>query len=207
MPGALQSTTTILVADDHAVIREGIKQMITSLLGSLTFLEACDAAGVFRALGMHRAVRLAVLDLRMPGMDDGARLFELARTHPHVPVLVITALTSPDIVERTMRIPNVHAVVTKSASLEKTRRALEVVLSGHKLLDTTALREWPRTASELTPRQMEIRSLLRQGMSNKVIASTLGISEGTVKNHVTDILRALNARNRTQAAGHDLEPI
>lgn len=128
------------------------------------------------------------------------RLLELARRHPEIPLVVVSALSSADVVHRIMSIPTVYAFVPKTANREMMRAAIHAAMQGTKL---RYLHGYARSAPpevRLTPRQEEIRSLLRQGLRNKMIARILGISEGTVKNHITDIFRALKATNRTQAA-------
>jgi DNA-binding NarL/FixJ family response regulator len=150
---------------------------------------------------------LALVDLNMPGMERGYRLAELARERPALPLVVVSALTAPDVVRRTLAIPTVHAFVSKSAGTEQMRAALQSALAGRKMPFTFPFGEdHPRPPSRepaLTPRMEQIRALLRQGMSNKLIARTLGISEGTVKNYMSDMFKALNVSNRTQAAQVD----
>jgi DNA-binding NarL/FixJ family response regulator len=196
----MKHAATVLVADDHALVREGIKTVAAAILGSTRFLEAHDGDSLLHAARLSPEIRLALVDLKMPGMQGGARLFELSRRYPTVPVVVISTLSSPDVAHQVLRIPSVHAFVSKAASSCSLRSAIEAAMLGRKL---EYVHREPRSAQphvSLTPRQQEIRSLLRQGMRNKMIAQVLGISEGTVKNHVTDILKILKASNRTQAA-------
>ncbi len=193
--------TTVLIADDHELVRDGIKMLVASMWGDVRFVEADDGASLLRAAVLHPIVHLAFVDLNMPGMRDGLLLVELARRHPNIPLVVISAFTSPDLVRRTMEVAAVHAFVPKSASVDGLRMAIDAAMQGRKLGFLQADRGAPNNTSRgLTPRQEQIRGLLRQGMSNKLIASTLGISEGTVKNHLSEIFRTLNATNRTQAA-------
>ena len=141
----------------------------------------------------------------MPGMERGARLAELAHAHPGLPLVVISALTSPDVVRRTLDIASVHAFVPKSAPSVQISAAIHAALRGHKLPFAHRAPQARRPEVVLTPRMEEVRQLLRQGMSNKLIARTLGISEGTVKNHMSEIFKALQVSNRTQAAQLDAE--
>jgi DNA-binding NarL/FixJ family response regulator len=130
----------------------------------------------------------------------------LARTYPRLPLVAISALTSPDVVRRTLDIPTVHAFVPKSATGDHMRVAIDAALQGIRLMfvqDTVAAQ--PTADVRLTPRLEEVRVLLKQGMTNKRIAQTLNISEGTVKNYMTEIFRTLNVSNRTQAAQFDPE--
>ena len=198
-------STTVLVADHHELMRNGIKMLVVGILGDVHFLEAGDGDSLFHVLRSSPGASLGLVDLNMPGMQGGCRLAELARLHPKIPLVVVSALSSPEEVRRTMNIATVYAFVPKSASTGNMRSAIEAALQGRKLLLAQLGHNSAQPAAGLTPRQQEIRSLLRHGMSNKAIAGTLGISEGTVKNHITEIFRVLHATNRTQAAQFDLE--
>jgi DNA-binding NarL/FixJ family response regulator len=205
--GAGEKTITVLIADDHVLVRDGIKMLVSSILGAVHFLEAGDGHSLVREVHLHPVIDLALVDLNMPGMDKGFRLIELARERPSLAVVVVSALTSPDVVRRTLDIPGVYAFVPKSATSERMRSAIEAALQGVKQPYAPVMEQGVAPDVTLTPRLEEVRALLRQGLSNKLIASTLGISEGTVKNHMTEIFRALNVSNRTQAARHNSETL
>lgn len=193
----------VLIADDHGLVREGIKLLVSHLLGSPQCLEAADAASLLRLVRTRSDIDLALVDLNMPGMEKGLLLPELAR-QPGCPALVVvSALTSPDVVRRALALDRVYAFVPKSAGSALMQQAIEAALQGRKLPFSGKPDDGAEPVVTLTPRLEQVRALVRQGMSNKLIASTLGISEGTVKNHMTEIFRALNVSNRTQAARHD----
>jgi DNA-binding NarL/FixJ family response regulator len=190
----------VLIADDHALVRDGLKMLVTRILGSPKFIEADDADSLFAAARSLPTPCLALIDLNMPGMDKGSRLTQLSRQHPLLPMVVISALTSPDIVRRVFDIDTVYAFVPKSATSEHMRAAMDSAMQGLKF-PFTHIEDANAVADViLSPRLEEIRLLLRQGMSNKLIANQLGITEGTVKNHMSEIFKALNVSNRTQAA-------
>lgn len=194
----------IIVADDHNLVRDGLKLMVSGMLGDARFLEAGDAHALLNLTRSAVDVKVALVDLNMPGMDKGATLAQIARENPRLPLVVISALTSPDIVRRTLDIPTVHAFVPKSATTEHMRVAINAALQGIKLMFKHNIEgSMAPPDAALTPRMEEIRSLLCQGMTNKHIALTLGISEGTVKNYLTEIFKALNVSNRTQAAQYN----
>jgi DNA-binding NarL/FixJ family response regulator len=190
----------VLIADAHMLVRDGLKMMVAGMLGDVQFLEAHDAESLLQATQAHPAVRLALVDLKMPGMHDGQRLAEVARRYPSLPLIVVSAVATGDVVRRVMSIATVHAFVPKSAGFGYMRSAIEAAMAGRKLPFLLTGRTQPGKRGPLTARQEQIRNLLRQGMSNKMIANALGISTGTVKNHITDIFKILNASNRTQAA-------
>lgn len=206
VPG-LPGDAVVLIADDHALVRDGIKLMVTGLLGKLRLFEAADGDSLLQLAGAHPSARLALVDLNMPGMEKGFRLAELARRHPALPLVVVSALTSPDVVRRTLEVPTVHAFVPKSATPEHMCAAIRAALQGTRLPFTDTVADNRRPEVVLTPRMEEVRNLVRQGMSNKRIASTLGITEGTVKNHMSEIFKALNVSNRTQAARVDVDTL
>ena len=198
---------TVLVADDHILVRDGFKLLVSGILKSATIVEAGDGDSLVRAIRVHSPLSLALVDLNMPGMERGARLVDIARANPLLPLVVISALTSPDIVRRTLAIDTVFAFVPKSATSNHIRLAMDAALHGKKLPFVTAVAKTASNEFTLTPRLEEVRQLLRQGMSNKMIAGTLGITEGTVKNHMSEIFRALKVSNRTQAAQMDADTL
>jgi DNA-binding NarL/FixJ family response regulator len=193
----------VLIADDHALVRHGLKLMVASVLGEVRFLDACDAASLLQKALAQPPPHLALIDLNMPGMERGSRLVELTRAHPGLPIVVISALTSPDIVRRSLELPSVFAFIPKSAPSAHLGEALQAALKRVKLPFAQVAHREAEPAVKLSPRLEEVRHLLHQGMSNKLIAIELGISEGTVKNYMSEIFKALNVSNRTQAAQFD----
>jgi DNA-binding NarL/FixJ family response regulator len=190
----------VLIADAYRLMREGLKSLVGDLLGPVEVREADDAESLAAALATER-FGLALVDVRMPGMQGGRRLLEITRQRPEVPFVIVSAVSASVVVRQFMRIPSVHAFVPKTEGLSSLRRAIDAALAGRKLPFEPPSGDATVAAFALTPRQEEIRDLLRLGMSNKAIASALGISAGTVKNHITEIFKTLNATNRTQAAG------
>jgi DNA-binding NarL/FixJ family response regulator len=205
LPPSIAAPPRVLVADDHALVREGVKLIASDVLGEPRFVEATDGEQALRLLLDPHPLRLAVIALQMPEMENGTRLALLARARPEVPFVVVTDRLGADAMRRLGDIPNVQALVSRRTEARRVRAALEAAVLGRKFAPAPETGRSAEPSSGLTPRQVEIRGLLRQGYSNKLIAATLGISEGTVKNHMSEILRTLNASNRTQAAGLDLE--
>lgn len=199
----LSYAVNVLVADDHTLVRHGLKLMVASVLSDVRFLDACDAESLLLKAGTQPPPHLALIDLNMPGMDRGGRLIELARMHPELPIVVISALTSPDIVRRSLEIPSVFAFIPKSAPADHLGKALYSALDRVKMPFLQVMPRETEPAAKLSPRLEELRRLLHQGMSNKLIAQEMGISEGTVKNYLSEIFRTLNVSNRTQAAQFD----
>ncbi len=201
----------ILIADDHQLVREGLKLLIGQFGGAPQFYEAQDYLGLCEQLRLHSSVDLAVVDLQMPGADHGMGLARVVSQYPRVPVVVVSAFSSPDIIRKALAWPSVYAFVPKNGSPECMRRAMLAALVHDKIGEVTEPDKGlgdgfanPSTALEvLAPRLEAVRTLLRQGKSNKVIALELGLSEGTVKNYMSEIFKSLKVRNRTQAARVD----
>jgi DNA-binding NarL/FixJ family response regulator len=189
----------VLIADDHALVRTGIKMLVNGVLGETQFIEVADGDALLSAVQMQPLLRLAIVDLQMPKMFAGRRLAEVAQSRPEVPMVVLSSTGSPDLMRQMMSTPTVYALLLKSASTETIHAAIQAALARTKYCAAPEAND-ARPVGGLTPRQEQIRTLLRRGMSNKMIAAELGIAEGTVKNHITEIFKVLKASNRTQAA-------
>jgi DNA-binding NarL/FixJ family response regulator len=190
---------TVLVADDSALVRYALMALAREVLGDVTFAEAHDAESVVRAARLHPGLRLALVDIMLQGTQEGWHLLELTRRHPQLPIIVVSSLPAAEVMRRVMTIRSVRAYMSRL------RQAIQTVALELEIPLAQTATGGASQAATLTPRQEQIRGLLRQGLSNKVIASALGISEGTVKNHITEILRTLKATNRTQAARMNLQ--
>jgi DNA-binding NarL/FixJ family response regulator len=188
---------TVLVADDHLLVRSGIKMLVSGALARAHFLEASDCDSLLEVMDSN-AVSLALIDWNLPRLQGGTRLAQVAQRHPKTPIVVISSFTSPGVVRRAMAVATVRAFVAKSGSVEDIHSAIRAAMQGER--KSLAGAGGDIGPHPLTPRQREIRDLVRQGMSNKLIAGALGISEGTVKNHLSEIFRILKTTNRTQLA-------
>jgi DNA-binding NarL/FixJ family response regulator len=185
------------------------------LLGRLgpdtVVLQVGDGA---RALAMaveHTDLDIVILDIAMPGMDGLRALSEFGRVRPELPVIVISASEDARDVRQALA-KGAFGYVPKSASQHTLLSAIRMVLDGDLYVPPLILSETPlsyapdprgaaaSTGSALTTRQIEVLKQLSQGKSNKGIALELGLSEKTVKAHVTAIFKALDVINRTQAA-------
>jgi len=202
----------VLLADDHALFREGVRLVLESLVEDpLEVVEASDFIQALAAVRADASVDVGLIDLHMPGMDGFSGIEALKRASPNLHLVVVTASDHPSDVRRALD-AGARGYITKASSsaamLEAIRRVvagetfispgLEVPegLAGANVNDNDA--EMIRQA--LTPRQRDVLAMLRQGKSNKEIARDLDLAEITVKLHVTAILRTLGVENRTQAA-------
>lgn len=194
----------ILVADDHALIREALRHLLQELDSDTTVIEAVDGESARRSVAAHPELDLALLDLRLPGVSGLDLLAELRCGYPDLPIVVLSGVEDA----ATMRAAldrGAMGFIPKSSSNRVMLGALRLVLSGGRYLPPELLAATeiaaPESVSEikLTERQRDVLKLMVQGQSNKQICRELGLAEPTVKIHVTAILRALNVTSRAQA--------
>jgi DNA-binding NarL/FixJ family response regulator len=195
-----------LLADDHVVFRQGLRAIIESIDGNAEFLEAGSFASALEVSAGCNDLTVIVVDLRMPGADGFEGLRALRQRFPSVPVLVLSASEDANDVFKALE-AGASGYIAKSASAEALIEAFRIVLVGgvyvpRSLVAVRDLDSQERTAQQqrgpLTPRQLEVLSLLAAGNSNKQIAGRLGTSDGTIKAHISAIMRQLGVRNRLQ---------
>lgn len=202
----------LLVVDDHPLFREGLRNVLDALGNDVQVTEARDFSEALSALQPGADFDLILLDLRIPGMEDSSGIKQLRDRAPDVPVVVVSALEDRRVVSEAFQ-HGAIGYIPKTSNSEVMINALKLVLAGGKYLppimagayDTglgTGAADAAKTSDQprLTRRQRDVLALIGHGKSNKEIADTLGLAEGTVKIHVTAILKALKASNRTQAA-------
>jgi DNA-binding NarL/FixJ family response regulator len=203
----------ILVVDDHPLILEALKQVLRDLHPDIEVLEARDAAQAIDQTSAHPDLALVLLDLTLPKTHGLELLAALRSGSPDVPVVVLSATEDRETVLRAIN-DGAMGFIPKTAKTEVLIAALRLVFSGgvylppsvvagpaHSVSEPRPAVPAPRSPREvgLTERQSQVLALLVQGKSNKLICRALDLAEGTVKIHVTAILRALNVSNRTEA--------
>lgn len=206
----------ILVADDHALFRAGLRYLLDRLDDQeLTITEADSRADLLARLQDKVDYDLVLIDLLMPGMESFGRVEQICKQAGDSPVVVVSVCERAQDVHRAIT-AGAAGYVPKSSNPEVMINALKLVLSGGiyippNVLSLTGDREGLNTMlaskvrddsaslNRLTGRQREVMALLAQGKSNKEIAGELGLAAGTVKIHVSNIFKTLNVRNRTQA--------
>jgi DNA-binding NarL/FixJ family response regulator len=197
----------VLVVDDHAVVREGLRTFLELQEGIEVIGEAGDGAEALRAAERLRP-DVILMDLVMPKLDGVGAMRELRRRLPESRVIV---LTSFDDDERLL--PAIQAgaagYLLKDAEPQELARAVRAAHAGEALLDPAVAARLvdalAQSAAEepverLTPREREVLALIGRGLPNKLIARELELSEKTVKNHVSQVLAKLGVSDRTQAA-------
>lgn len=188
---------TILVADDHILFRDGLRQVLAQFDPQARVVEAASLSTVCAALSTDQRIGLCLIDLHMPGMTGPESLEIIKAIAPAVPILVISGDDHPGQIEA-VRQNGAAGFVAKTASIPTLLDALHQVVDGDHSFPQVAVAPVPG-GHRLTDRQVAILRLMSKGASNKEIANTLGIALQTVKNHGATILRLLNARNRTAA--------
>lgn len=188
----------IILADDHALFREGISHVLKDLDQQVTILEASGVEQALEAARHHADIDLVLLDLNMPGQNGFEALQTFSTEFPTLPVVVLSASESRNDMQRALDL-GAMGYISKGSTSNIMLNALRLVLSGEVYVPSYLLQNKVPEEHSLTQRQLDVLTLMDQGHSNKVIASMLDISEATVKMHVTAIFRELQVSNRTQA--------
>ncbi len=196
---------SVLIVDDHPVVRQGLRVLLEVQDGIEVAGEAADGDTAV-ALAASRAPDVILLDLKLPGRDGLAVLTELKARASTARVLVLTSATDPASASLAMR-SGAAGVLYKDVDPDALVRAIRSVHDGHLLLAPGAAGPLVRIPSAawggidaLTSREREVLAELAQGRSNREIARALGIAEKTVKAHVSSVLAKLGVQDRTQAA-------
>lgn len=203
----------VLVADDHLLIRLGIKSLLGHMNGFDIVGEAADGASVPAMLESLRP-DLLLIDIAMPGMSGIEVTLGARRAWPELGIVVLSALETPDVVRQAMR-AGANAYVLKDCLLDELGEALRRVATGDHYISPRLGVKWPAeeedaAADALTPRQMQILRLVAEGATTKEIAKTLAISPKTVEFHRGQLMLRLGLHDiaglTRYAAAHGLLP-
>ncbi len=199
--------TNIIVVDDHPLFRGALTQALGSAIAEARIDQAGSLTELEELIAQRADTDLVLLDLSMPGVAGLSGLLLLRSQHPDIPVVIVSALDDPETIRRCMEF-GASGYVPKSLSVEEIRSAVETVLSGGIWIppDVALVRDGGNDnpdvvarLSTLTPQQVRVLMMLGQGLLNKQIAYQLGVSEATIKAHVSAILQKLDVDSRTQA--------
>ena len=197
----------ILIADDHPLFREALKQALEGILTRTRFDQAGNLDDTIARLESADAVDLVLLDLKMPGAQGLSGLIYLRAQYPALPVAVVSANDDPNVIRRAVDL-GAAGFIPKSTPIDAIRIALDCIMRGEVWIPDAALIVAPgddeadRVAhriATLTPQQLRVLMMLREGLLNKQIAFALDVSEATIKAHVSAILQKLDVDSRTQA--------
>lgn len=201
------SAYRLVIADDHPLFRGALREAVTGLLGGADISEAGTFDQVVDLLERSAEVDLVLLDLRMPGTRGFSGLMYLRAQFPGVPVVVVSANDDPAAIRRCMEF-GASGFIPKTLGVEAMRAAISRILGGGVWtppdIDLRAGSDKETAAlltrmATLTPQQVRVLMMLSEGLLNKQIAYQLGVSEATVKAHVSAILQKLGVESRTQA--------
>jgi len=205
----------IVIADDHWMVRESLKQVMRRLQQKTEILEAESFGETATTLARHPDVDLILVDLVMPGFDSFDGLRRLRKEFPTVPVVIVSVHEDVEHVMRSVE-QGVIGYIPKSAGAAEVERALERVLAGEvsfprRIIERSPAKDptpandgTPRAATSLTAREREIFEALGQGHSVKRIAAGCGLSEQTVRVHLRNAMKKLNLPDRSAAIHYAL---
>ncbi|MBU0610258.1 MAG: response regulator transcription factor [Armatimonadetes bacterium] len=193
------SSIRILIADDHPVVREGLVALINRRPDMTVVAEVANGREAVAEFLRHRP-DVALVDLRMPEMDGADALAAIRERVPAARVIVLTTYDDDEDIQRSLR-AGAKAYMLKDAPREELLACIKAVHEGRTLIPPAIATKLAATigASPLTPRQVEVLTLVADGKSNKEIAALLFVTEGTVKSHLHAVIGKLDAGDRTQA--------
>ena len=197
----------LLIADDHPLFRGALREAVTGLFARAEIAEAGTFEEVSEVLDRGGDIDLILLDLSMPGVRGFSGLMYLRAQYPSLPIVVVSANDDPAVIRRCMEF-GASGFIPKTLGIDALRAAIARVLQGEVWtppdVDLTRRSDAETEAliarlSTLTPQQVRVLMMLSGGLLNKQIAYELGVSEATVKAHVSAILQKLGVESRTQA--------
>jgi DNA-binding NarL/FixJ family response regulator len=198
------SGSRLLLADDHPLIREGLALAARVAMPELTIDSVGTIAEAEAAIGRHRGYRLALLDLVLPDAHGFSGFLRLQHLLGSVPIVIVSARQQPELIEAA-RVLGAAGYLSKTQPLDETLASLRTVLAGGTVFP--AIRQTSNAdvgaararIADLSSAQLRVLMALADGRLNKQIAGELGVTEATIKAHLTAIFRKLGVNNRTQA--------
>jgi len=195
----------IVIVDDHPLFRSALRQTLAAGDPAIVVEEAGDLTSLAATLEADRDCDLVLLDLNMPGSRGFSGLLLLRAQYPDIPVMIVSAVEDGAVIHQALEL-GAAGYLSKSVEPAQIRRAIETVLSGELFVPDAvgpavvdAHSGLLRRLASLTPQQVRVLMMLKDGLMNKQIAYELTISEATVKAHVSAILQKLDVDSRTQA--------
>jgi DNA-binding NarL/FixJ family response regulator len=199
-----------LIADDHPLYREALISALRPLFENVDIIQSDGLDSTLEALQQNSDFDLALLDLNMPGCDSFYGLIRVTQDFPKVPVAVVSASDSVEVVSKVMSL-GAKGFIPKATPTQIIAHALKQILNGNNWLPEgmqskiehiehiEPIIDLAKLVGELTPKQFQVLKLLQNGLLNKQIAFDLNITEATVKAHISAVFRKLNVNTRTQA--------
>lgn len=196
----------ILLADDHAIVRAGIRKVVEELPFTEVVGEVGDGPALYECLARLQPDCL-LMDLRMPDFDPIEAVQRIRASYPQLKILVVSAYTDEVYVQGLLS-AGVNGYHLKDQTLSDLKLALERVMAGERWISSALISKLVEpsqslsTASFLTPRQKEILGLLREGHDNQAIAQEMGLSVKTIENHLTRLYKQLHVQSRLEAVNY-----
>ena len=194
----------VVIADDHAVVRAGLEQLLATFADVELVGAAGDGEEAVRLCAEHRP-HVVLMDLEMPVLDGIEATSRIRAADPDVAIVVLTSFSDRERIVRALD-AGAAGYLLKDAEPAELARAIQAAARGEAPLDPKAAsallsaRRSPTPAEALSPREREVLAMVGEGLPNKVIARRLEISEKTVKAHLTSVYRQIGVTDRTQAA-------
>mgnify|MGYP001815123928 CR=1 FL=1 len=201
-------TSTFIVADDHPLFRDALIHAIGNCVENAQIVEADSLDSLQTVVEENPDADLLFLDLNMPGVSGFSALAYIRNNHASLPTVIVSAMDEPGVIRRAIQ-HGASGFIPKSSAIATIEDGIKAVLDGEVWLPSgVELRDSglsgdevdvAEAVSSLTPHQFRVLMMLSEGLLNKQIAYQLGVSEATIKAHVTAIFRKMNVHNRTQA--------
>lgn len=190
----------VLIVDDYAVVREGLRSIINAQPDMLVVAEAKNGKEAIELFRQHQP-DITLMDLSMPVLKGIDAIKAIRSDFPRSRIIVLTGSGADEDIYRTLR-AGVQSYLWKSMSSEQLLDAIRIVHAGRRRIPPPIAKLFSEHAPEpdISLRELEVLELIVNGKSNKRIAVSLHITEGTVKGHIVNIMRKLGADDRTQAA-------
>ena len=196
----------ILIADDHALFRDGLALRLEQIAPEAVILQASNYAQIFKFIKSDSGIAIIILDIEMQDMPWMEALQEMRKLLPQTAIVVVSASEDGRTIRSVMS-TGVKGYIPKRSDIKVFDNALKLILDGGTYVPPVLINNPPinnlSTKSTglktLTNRQSQVLDLIAQGKSNKQIAYDMGVSESTVKLHINALLRSLHVSNRTQA--------
>jgi DNA-binding NarL/FixJ family response regulator len=189
----------ILIIDDHALFRAGLRMLLSTIGHNVVCLEAGTIADALALIAQRTDLQLCLLDLTLKNEQALGAIHKIKEIAPQISVVVVSGSDDNDTISRCID-AGAMSFISKSATPDVLRQALGHILKGAVYLPhqiNSAMDDAPQ--SPLTPRQQQVLQALSRGLPNKLIARELNLSENTVKEHIAAVFAALGVRNRTEA--------
>jgi len=185
----------ILIVDDHDLLRQGLRQVLKGL-GDVTLLEAATCSRCLELVNQHEDLDLVLLDYVLPDAPNGEALDQLAVKRPQLSVVVLSGYINDSLLTAA-KVRGASAVLSKNTFSNELLTTITQLVGAHSSPTPNYSR---KTMPHLTRRQLEVLDWVIQGKTNKEIAKLIGVSDETIKNHISAIFKALGVSSRTEAA-------